>query len=300
MAEPQLAIAQSRAPSAPAPALADLVALAKPRITAMVLITATGGYLLAPGAVNPARLVLMLIGTALVVAAANALNMYIERDIDALMTRTRNRPLPTGRMEPGVALAFGILTGTVSIPLLAIGVGPLTGFVGVLSLALYVGVYTPLKQVTPLSIWAGAVPGAAGPLLGWTAATGALDPGGLALFAVLFIWQVPHFHAIAMFRTAEYRRAGLKTLPGEKGPEATRRAIVLYSVVQVAVTLLLTPLGVAGPVYFAVALALGLAYVGYALFGARHQPVTRWARRLFFASLVYLPVLFAALVLDAR
>lgn len=300
MAEPRVAIVPVRTEPAATPALADLVALAKPRITAMVLITATGGYLLAPGAANPARFVLMLLGTALVVASANALNMYIERDIDALMTRTRDRPLPTGRMEPGVALAFGLLNAAVSVPLLAIGVGPLTGFLAALSLATYVAVYTPLKRVSPLSVWAGAVPGAMGPLLGWTAATGTLDPGGLALFAVLFIWQVPHFHAIAMFRTAEYRRAGLKTLPGEKGPEAARRAIVLYSVVQVAVTLLLTPLGVAGPWYFGFAAVIGGAYVGYAVFGARHQPVTRWARRLFFASLVYLPLLFAALVLDAR
>ncbi len=298
MADPRLALAHP-APAA-TPALADLIALGKPRITAMVLITATGGYLLAPAETSIARLVLLLIGTALVVASANALNMYIERDIDRLMSRTRERPLPSGRMEPGVALAFGILTGALAVPLLTIGVGPLTGFLGLVSLALYVAVYTPLKQRTPASVWVGAFPGAAGPLLGWTAATQSLDLAGLALFGVLFIWQVPHFHAIAMFRTKEYRRAGLKTLPGERGPQAARRSIVIFTVVQVAVSLTLTPLGVAGTGYLVVASVLGAAYLGFATAGWARQGGPKWAKQLFFASILYLPALFGALVLFAH
>jgi len=279
--------------------LVDMVSLAKPRITMMVLITALGGLALAPGTPTLFTAVALLVGTALMVGSANTLNMYLESDIDALMTRTRDRPLPAGRLDPSVALWFGVGQGLVGTPLLTFAVNPLTAMLGVIALLSYVLVYTPLKQRTPAAVWVGAVPGAMGPLLGWAAATNSLDLGGIALFGVMFFWQVPHFHAIASFRVDEYRNAGLKTLPGERGDSATHREIIVVLILQVAVSLSLTPLGVTGAPYLAAASILGVAYFGYAVFGLRTAG-TQWARRLFFASLVYLPLLFAALVLDGR
>jgi protoheme IX farnesyltransferase len=281
--------------------IVDLATLAKPRITMMVLITTLGGLVLAPGAPSLAIAAALLAGTAMIVASANALNMYLERDVDTRMERTRDRPLPAGRMDPGVALAFGVVLALVSVPLLTFAVNPLTAMLAVIAHLSYVYVYTPLKQRTPAAVWVGAVPGAMGPLLGWAAATGSVGLGGLALFGVMFFWQVPHFHAIATFRVDDYRNAGLKTLPGERGDAVTRRSIVLTLLVQIAVSLAITPLGVAGLPYLVAAAVLGAVYFGYAILGLRRAGAgTQWARRLFFASLVYLPLLFAALVLDGR
>jgi protoheme IX farnesyltransferase len=283
-------------------AIADVLALTKPRITAMVLVTAAGGFLLAPGAAPVAALVTLLLGTGVLVGAANALNMYLERDIDGRMARTRHRPLPDGRLDPALALALGVAGAFAAVPLLSFAVNPLTGMLGVVALLSYVLVYTPLKQRTAAAVWVGAVPGAMGPLMGWTAVTARLDTGALALFAVMFLWQVPHFHAIALFREDDYAQAGLKTLPGERGVACTKNAILLYLVLQVAVSLTLAPLGVGGVVTFTTAAVLGLAYVACALVGFGAATATAsaraWARRLFFASLVYLPVLFGVLVLD--
>lgn len=289
--------ARTAAAAARLPAFADIVALAKPRITLLVLVTALGGLVLAPGAAGAGLAVALLVGTAMMVGSANALNMYLEREVDARMDRTRDRPLPAGRLEPGVALAFGAGLGLAGAPLLTFAVNPLTGMLGVIALLSYVMVYTPLKARTPAAVWVGAVPGAMGPLLGWTAATGSLDAGGLALFAVMFFWQIPHFHAIATFRTDDYRRAGLKTLPGERGPRATRREMLAALVAQIVATLAVAALGVSGPAYLVAAVALGAGYLGYAL-ASLHTDAG--ARRLFVASLVYLPLLFAALMLDGQ
>jgi heme o synthase len=280
-----------------APAPADLVALLKPRIALFTLITAAGGMSLAPGAPGVGDLLFLLLGTGLIVGAANTLNMYLERDSDCLMSRTMNRPLPSGRMEPQVALLFGVLLSCVSVPLLTFAVNPLTGLLGVIALLSYVMLYTPLKQRTTASTLIGSVPGAMPALMGWTAVTGRLDVGGLAIFGVLFLWQIPHFHAIALFRRKEYARAGLKILPEERGEETTRYAILFYLAAQVQLSLLLLPLGVAGKWYTAIAALLGGGYFLYALSGIRSGG-PRWARNLFFLSIIYLPLLFAAMVLD--
>lgn len=281
------------------PALADIVALTKPRIMTMALLTAAGSMVLAPGAPSLAACLALMAGTGLIVGAANTLNMYLERDVDCLMSRTRRRPLPAGRMEPPLALVFGILQAVVAVPVLTFALNPLTGMLGVIALLSYVMLYTPLKQRTTLATLIGAFPGAAPVLMGWTAVTGAIDLPSLAVFGVLFLWQIPHFHAIAMFRHKEYGRAGLKTLPGERGAAATRRQIVFYLALQVAVSLSLYPLGVAGLGYQVVAAVLGLGYLAYGVAGLR-QGGPRWAKRLFLASLAYLPLLFIALVLDGR
>ncbi len=273
-----------------------LVELMKPGVTRLVMVTATCGALAAPRAMDWQRLVLGLIGTALVVGSANALNMYLEHDVDALMTRTASRPLPSGRVSPSLALRFGLLLGALSLPLLTFGVSPVSGLLAALALVLYVAVYTPLKRVTEYALHIGAVPGAMPPLIGYTAVTGELGIEGLLLFAILLVWQLPHFGAITVFRREEYARARLKVVSVQRGVSGARRFIVWHSLLLLAVSLLPTVLGRVGWGYFAVAALSGLVFVLYALFGARSQPTEKWARRQFFLSMPYLVVLYVALV----
>ncbi|MGE0545760.1 MAG: heme o synthase [Kofleriaceae bacterium] len=285
------------------PRVLDLIALVKPRIMVMALLTAAGGLSLAPGNPHASVAMWLLAGTALIVGSANTLNMWLERDIDCLMARTRNRPLPRGRLEARTALAFGAVQGAAALPALAM-VNLVTAALGLLALVLYVGIYTPMKQRSYWAVWVGAIPGAMPALMGWTAATGQIELAGLAVFAVLFFWQIPHFHAIALYRQADYDAAGLKTLPGTRGIDAARREISLYLIVQVAISLVLVPLGVTGVLYLITASVLGVAVLfrGLAGFGAASEGdrVTRWARGVFLASIVYLPVLFAVMVFDGR
>lgn len=276
----------------------DLVALVKPRIMVMALLTAAGAMSLAPGTASPSVALWLLAGTALIVGSANTLNMYLERDIDCLMARTRNRPLPQGRLDARTALVFGAVQGAIALPVLAT-VNVVTAALGLLALILYVGVYTPMKQRSHWAVWVGGVPGAMPALMGWTAATGRVEVAGLAVFGVLFFWQVPHFHAIALYRQREYDAAGLKTLPGARGEGAAKVEIVLYLLVQVAVSLVVVPLGVAGVPYLVTAGVLGAFVLAQAIAGVRAGGA-RWARNVFLASIVYLPVLFAVMVLDGR
>ena len=279
----------------------DLLQLAKPRITALVVFTTAIGLWLAPHGLPPATVLFTLIGTVLIVAAANVLNMYLERDSDAFMTRTMNRPLPAHRMEPGVALRFGIALAAISVPLLTFLVGALPGLLAAIALVSYVLLYTPMKRQTAAALLVGAIPGAIPPLIGWTAATERLDLPGVLLFAVMFLWQVPHFLAITLFRKEEYARAGLVVQPNEPGGEREARTnIVRYVVALVAVSLLFVPIGVARAAYLAAALLLGGVFLGYALAGLRQEAGPRWARKLFLLSLLYLPLLFGALLLDRR
>jgi protoheme IX farnesyltransferase len=281
-------------------ALRDLIALGKPRITTMVLITTAGGIWLAPHPLALAKAVVTLIGVALVVAAANAFNMYMERDVDALMRRTRNRPLPAGRLAPEVALLFGLFCAVLSLPLVRATANPLTCALALASLLLYVFAYTPLKRRSSWALVVGAVPGAIPPLMGWTASTGRIDAPGLAIFAILFVWQIPHFIAISMFRRDEYARAGLMVDAVVHGLDGARWRIVAWSVVQFAASLLVLKTGVAGRFYEGAAFALGavlLALCGFGLRKMSREQSTRWARWFFLYSIVYLPVLFAALVL---
>jgi protoheme IX farnesyltransferase len=287
---------------APRVAAADLVALVKPTFMINSVLTAAGGMSLAPGGLSSAHMLVLLLGTALIVGAANTLNMYLERDIDCLMPRTKARPLPARRLAPAVALGFGLAQAAIAVPLLTFGLGrsgPLTGLLAVIAFVTYVLVYTPMKQRSHGAVWVGGVPGAMPALMGWTAVTGRADLGGLAVFGVLFFWQIPHFHAIAMYRGKEYERAGLVTLPGARGVAAARRGSAGDALVQLAVSLTLYPLGVSGLGYLIVAAVGGAAYAAYALSGLRHGDA-RWARRLFLASIVYLPVVFTTMVIDGR
>jgi protoheme IX farnesyltransferase len=276
----------------------DLVALVKPRIMVMALLTAAGAMSLAPGSVPSARALWLVLGTALIVGSANTLNMWLERDIDCLMARTKNRPLPQHRLDPRTALVFGAVQGALSLPALAM-TNLVTAGLGLVALVMYVGVYTPMKQRSHWATWIGAVPGALPALMGWTAATGRIELAGLTVFGVLVFWQIPHFHAIALYRQRDYDAAGLKTLPGTHGIAATRRHIVGYLAVQVAVSLALVPLGVAGLLYLVTAVGLGIAVLIQGASGLRNG-TQRWARAVFLTSIVYLPVLFAVMVLDGQ
>jgi len=277
----------------------DVLALAKPRITALVVFTTASGLWLAPARL-PARTVLFtLLGTVLIVAAANVLNMYLERDSDALMKRTMGRPLPAGRLDPQLALRFGLLLAAVSVPLLTFAVGPLPGLLASVALVSYVLLYTPMKRRTAAALLVGAVPGAIPPLIGWTAATESIDLPGVLLFAVMFLWQVPHFLAITLFRREEYARAGLVVQPNEPGGEReARRNIVRYTVALVGVSLLFVPLGFGRSLYFATALLAGGFFLAYGVKGLRSDAGERWARNEFLFSLAYLTVLFAMLMVD--
>jgi protoheme IX farnesyltransferase len=276
----------------------DLVILVKPRIMVMALLTAAGAMSLAPGRVPLDRALWLIAGTALIVGSANTLNMWLERDIDCLMARTKHRPLPTHRLDARAALVFGAVQGALSLPALA-QVNVITAALGLVALLMYVGVYTPMKQRSHWATWVGAVPGAQPALMGWTAATGRIELGGLAVFGVLFIWQIPHFHAIALYRLRDYDAAGLKTLPGTHGVAVARRHILIYLLVQVAVSFAPAVLGVAGGLYMVTASVLGAGVIAQA-FGGLGRPVQKWARGVFLASIVYLPVLFAVMVLDGR
>lgn len=276
----------------------DLLGLTKPRLSSLVLLTAAGGMLLAPGNVGWAQVCLAMLAIAGVVASANALNCYLERDTDRFMLRTRNRPLPSGRMEPAVALGFGAGLAAVSLPALAVGVNLLTGLLGLLAFVSYVAIYTPLKRKSPLAVLVGAVPGALPPLMGWTAVSGSLDRGGVALFLILFLWQMPHFIAIGMFRKSEYTAAGLRMVPEDRPDAAARAQILAYLVVLVPVTVLPYALGLAGAGYLWAACALGAAFLGFGLWGFFRRLGASWARHLFASSIVYLAGLFLALALS--
>jgi protoheme IX farnesyltransferase len=287
--------------------LVDLIALTKPRITGLVIATTACGLWLATrmSALEgiPARplnvLALAVLGTVLIVCGANALNMYIERDTDGLMERTRDRPLPRGRLSPETALWFGVALSSSALAILFAAVNLTTGLLAAFALVAYVLVYTPLKRKTTLALPIGAVPGAIPPLLGWTAVTGRIDAPGLALFGVLFLWQIPHFLAIATFRKGDYMRAGLKVLPAERGDAVTRWHILFYLTALVGVSLVLVPLGAAGTFYFASACVLGAAFLAVGVYGLRSSAGVRWARWLFALSIVYLVFLLAALMVPA-
>lgn len=278
--------------------LRDLFELTKPRLSALVLFTAGAGMWLAPEPPTLARAAGALFGITSVVAAANTLNNWIERDSDRFMARTRNRPLPTGRLSARAALVQGLVLTALSLPLLAWMANPLTAALAALSLFLYVAVYTPLKRRSTWSTVIGAIPGAMPPLMGWTTATGAMDAGGWVLFGILFFWQVPHFLAIGLYRKAEYEAAGLVILPNVQGDEVTRRHITAYVTALLGVSMLAVPTGVGGWPTGVAAGVLGGIFWWKSVRGLVSQGNAGWARNLFLFSLVYLTALFMTMAVD--
>lgn len=286
-------------PSALSPAVADYVALTKPRLSSLVLFTAAGGMWLADGRLDWKTWFFTLLGTAGTVGAANTLNCIIERQSDRFMKRTAERPLPAQRMETRQALVFAVVLSVISLPMLVLAVNPLTGALGALALLSYAFAYTPLKSRSHWAMQVGAFPGALPPLMGWTASTGRIETPGLVLFAILFLWQLPHFIAIALFRKNEYQAAGLTSLPLEKGDDVARSHAVGYVLLLLPVSILPTVVGVTGWLYASVAGFLGVTFLAVAVRGWLQKLGPLWARQFFFASLVHLTGLFVALGIDS-
>ena len=279
--------------------LADLAELTKPGITVMVVLTAGLGFLLAQrDGISFVLLVHTLLGTGLVSAGASVLNQVVERETDALMRRTAQRPLPAGRMDPDVALLFGVALAVAGLAELALGVNLLTSLLGAVALAGYVFVYTPLKRVSSLATIVGAIPGAIPPMMGWSAVRNEIDLAAWVLFGILFFWQMPHFLAIAWLCRDDYGEAGFPMLT-VSDPEGLRtaRQVLLYGAVLVPVSLMPSLLGLMGSVYFAGALALGITYLGFGIGFARSRD-TRGARWLMLASIVYFPAVLLVMLLD--
>jgi protoheme IX farnesyltransferase len=277
----------------------DFLLLTKPRVVLMVLVTTLVGYYLgSTGATDYLRLLSTLIGTALAAAGTLALNQFLERDVDARMERTRLRPLPDGRLQPLEALAFGATITLAGIGYLALAVGALVAAVTMAIVVLYLFAYTPLKVRSPLCMVVGAVPGALPPVTGWVAASGEFGTGTGVLFAMLFLWQLPHTLAIARLYREDYARAGIRVLPVvDPSGASTDRQIVTGCLALLTVGLLPTLIGLAGPVYFFGALVLGIGLLGCGIVQALSRSIAA-ARRLMFASLLYLPLVLGLMAFD--
>ena len=275
--------------------VSDLIELIKPRITLMVLVTTAAGFWLGAPSVEFLPFWSTLLGTALIAAGASCLNQVFEVRTDALMNRTRQRPLPAGRMERRHAAAFGVLISIAGAVLLAAAANRLTAELGILTLLLYVAVYTPLKRVNSLCTVIGAVPGAIPPMMGWTAATNQLSIEAWVLFGILFLWQMPHFLAIAWIYREDYEKGLQPMLPvRDAGGSATARQMLLYSLALLPVSLLPSILGMSTPTYFWGALILGLIFLGSATYTAYVRD-EKAARILLRVSVLYLPLVLLLL-----
>jgi protoheme IX farnesyltransferase len=279
--------------------IGDYLELTKPSIVWLILMsTVVGFYLASDGPLAYWLLLHTVVGTGLLAAGSGALNQWLEREADGKMRRTENRPLPAGRLASIPAMRFGVAISVAGMIYLLAAVNPLTALIGLLTLASYLFLYTPLKSRTWLSTFVGAFPGAAPPLLGWAAVRNELGWESWALFAILFLWQFPHFYAIAWMYREDYARAGILMLPVvEPDGASTSRQIVAYAALLVPISLAPTWLGFAGWVYFFGALAVSLFYLFFGVLCARRKTGVQ-ARRLLQASVLYLPVIYCFLVLN--
>ena len=281
------------------PRVAAYIELTKPRITFLIMLTSAAGFCLASrGAVNYLLFTHAMLGIALLSSGLGTLNQFIERELDALMRRTADRPLPSGRLFPFEALWFGVLLTATAEVYLVLFVNALTAVLGLTVIAGYLFLYTPLKTRTTLSTAIGAFPGAVPPLIGWTAARGEIDITAWVMFAILFLWQFPHFLAIAWMYREDYGRAGIRMLPVvEPDGRVTGQQIIAYTLMLVPVTLLPALLGITGRFYFVAALVLGLLFLASAIRAALSKS-NQHARQLLLVSVLYLPLLFGVMVLD--
>jgi heme o synthase len=278
---------------------ADLIALAKPRLNFLVVVSAVAGYVMAGGDTHDVwKLLWIAAGTGLIAGGASAFNQIIEREPDALMHRTRLRPMPDGRVTTRDALLFGFVLTAIGAIALALGANLLSALVALVTLATYAAIYTPLKKRSSFATVIGAIPGALPPVIGWAAAEDALSRGAWVLFAILFLWQLPHFLAIAWMYREDYARAGFPMLPViEPDGRSTARQAVIYALALLPVSLAPTLVGMAGPIYFVAALALSLLFVGLSLRFGLTRTVPD-ARRLFFGSIIYLPLIWILMIAD--
>jgi heme o synthase len=282
-----------------ASAVSDFVALTKPRLNFLVVLTSAAGYYLGSDSISdPWRMVNAVIGTALVAGGAAVLNQVYERETDALMRRTRQRPLPDHRITPRDASYFGGALSVVGLAMLWVWGNQLTAVLALATILIYIAVYTPLKRHSSISTLVGAIPGALPPLIGWAAAKDSLSVGGWTLFLIMFLWQIPHFMAIAWMYREDYGAAGFPMLPvTEPDGRRTGRQAVLYAAALLPLSMLPALVGVTGLTYYWFALTLGAGLLALAL-RFSSQRSDRAARQLFFGSIIYLPLLLTAMVLD--
>jgi len=279
--------------------VADYVTLTKPRVQLLLLLTTVATMLVA-GSPSIGLILLTLLGGALSAGGAGAVNHWYDRDVDALMARTATRPVPSGRVAPQAALAFGIVLAALSFAELSLCVNVLAACLALSGFLGYVFVYTLwLKRTTPQNIVIGGAAGAVPPLVGWAAVTGSLDPAALYLFAIVFYWTPPHFWALSLLMKDEYAKVGIPMLPVVRGEDETRRQITLYSALLVAVTLLPFAGQLFGGIYAAAAGLLGVAFMTLAI-RLQRRPDRRAALRLYLFSLLYLALLFVAMVVDVK
>jgi protoheme IX farnesyltransferase len=285
----------------------DWIALLKPRVITLVVFTGLAGLLVAPGHLNPLLAGVAVLCIAVGAGACGAINMWYDRDIDALMRRTKSRPIPAGRIVPGAALAYGVTLAAASVLVLSLATNIVAGLVLTLSIGFYVFVYTMwLKRRTPQNIVIGGAAGAFPPVIGWAAVTGSIGLLPILMFAIVFFWTPPHFWSLSLWAHDDYRRAGVPMLPVVAGSKETRRQILLYTIVLMPLTLLPWALGLTGMVYGLSALALGLAFLWHVVRVVRDAQdaggvsLTRDApaKAAFRYSIVYLFVLFGALCVD--
>jgi protoheme IX farnesyltransferase len=293
---------QSTEAAAPvSPRVEDFFALLKPRVMSLVVFSGLAGLLVAPGHLHPVLAAVAILCIAIGAGASGAINMWYERDLDALMKRTMNRPLPAGRMEPGAALGFGATLAVGSVIVMGLTVNWVAGVLLALATAFYVFVYTIwLKRRTPQNIVIGGAAGAFPPMIGWAAVTGDVSLMPILLFAIIFMWTPPHFWALALYRSGDYARAGVPMLPVVAGARETKRQILLYSLLLVPLAVSPWPLGYAGPLFGAASIILGLVFLACAIavWRDKSERAEQPARRLFAFSILYLFLLFAALVAD--
>ena len=281
--------------------LRDLLSLTKPRLSSLVIFTCALGLFLAPGEISLFRALISVLATSGLVGGACAINCVMEKDIDALMERTKNRPLPSGRVSSELALSLGVGVVISCLVTLFFVVNPLTAMLGSIATLTYVFLYTPLKKKTSWALFAGAIPGALPPLMGWTSVTNSLGTLGLVLFAILFIWQLPHFLSIAIYYNDDYKAANLKTHPGHIGILPTLHRIAVYTLILMLVSLAPYWVGATTEGYRNIVFLLGGAFFIFSLMGYSMKPESKelmqWARRYFYSSIIYLPCVFVLMLL---
>ena len=279
-------------------ALGDFVALLKPRVMSLVVFTGVVGMLLAPGALHPVLAIVAILCIAVGAGAAGAINMWYDRDIDALMTRTHNRPIPAGRVAPNIALGFGITLAVASVSMMALAVNGVAAGLLAFTIFFYIVIYSmALKRRTPQNIVIGGAAGAFPPMIGWAAVSGDITLAPVVLFAIIFLWTPPHFWALALYKRGDYDKAGVPMLPVVAGRRATAWQMLAYTAVLLPVTLLPCVIGLSGAVYGAGALALGLIFMAFAVRVVRDTG-ERSARRMFPFSILYLFLIFVLLLVD--
>jgi heme o synthase len=283
----------------PSSSVRDFITLMKPGVMSLVVFTGLAGMVLAPGHLHPLQQFLTLLCIALATGAGGAMNMWYDRDIDALMLRTAARPVPAGRIAPDDALAFGLFLGVCSVMLMGLATNWVAGFLLAFAIAFYVVIYTMmLKRHTPQNIVIGGAAGAFPPMIGWAAVTGNVSLESLLLFTIIFLWTPPHFWALALYRNSDYTKAGVPMMPVIAGATHTKRLMMGYTILLIATTLLLPFFGTVGLTYGLCSAALGLVFAYY-VYKVMYDDTDKWARKTFRYSILYLFVLFTVMMIDS-